>query len=217
MAQPRKKATRPRFFPCGRDDRGDIEAERPAEGGEDPLHLGQDAGEKPVDPETANGPLHTEALVEPGGQEGGLHQGRRGEHPLEDEVAEESGGQGRGVEALFLAPAEFHDRPDADPRGARRRAGLAVQAEERLLPDGRGEFQPSFRHGAGQGRAAPGAGPLPVGQGVGGTDRQTEAAAHALQDRFITRGVGRMEIARGGRLRHGALPESGRPKEMHHR
>ena len=131
------------FLPLRGDHLGEIEAERPLERGKDPLHLRQDAGEKPVDPETANRPLNAEALIEPGGEERCLHQGRGGEHPLEDEVAEKPGGERWGVEALLLAPAEFHDRADADARRARRRAGLAVQAEVRLFADGRGEFQPA--------------------------------------------------------------------------
>ena len=101
---------------------------------------------------------------------------------MQDEVAQHPGGQGRGVEDLFLAPAELHDRSDADPGGTGRRAGLAVQAEEGLVPDGGGEFQLSLRYGAGKGRPAPGTGSFPVRQGVGRADRQTETAAHALQN-----------------------------------
>jgi hypothetical protein len=50
-------------------DGWDIETERPAERGEQAFHPCQDAGKKPVDPETVNSPLDTESLVEPDGQE----------------------------------------------------------------------------------------------------------------------------------------------------
>ncbi len=163
-------------------------------------------GQEPVDPETADRPLEAEALVEPDGEQRCLHQGGRGEHPFQDEIAEHSGGEGRGVEDLLLAPAELHDRSDADARRAGRRAGLAVQAEEGLVPDGRGEFQLSLRDGAGQGRPAAGAGSFPVRQRIGRADRQTETAAHALEDRFVARGVCGVEIARWGWFRHRLPP-----------
>ena len=138
IAQPRKKPTRPRFFPRAGIISGISRRSGRLERREDSLHLGQDAGQKPVDPETADRPLEAEALVEPGGQQGGFHQRGRGEHPLQDEVAQHPGGEGRGVEDLRLAPAELHDRSDADARRDRPWCRPCSRGRKRPRPRRRG-------------------------------------------------------------------------------
>ena len=205
------------FFAHGGDHLRDLQAQRRGKGRQDPLHFGEGGGQDPVDPETANRPLKAEPLVEPGGQQGGFHQRGRREHPLQDKIPQHPGREGRGVENLRLAPAELHDRSDADPRRTSGGAGLAVEAEKGLVPDGGGEFQTPLRDGAGKRRPAPGARSLPVRQRVGGADREAEAAAHALENGFVIRGVLGMKMTREALLSHLFLPESAIPPEPLHR